>query len=37
LADACQVLLLLAEIKTRTKAKAKKVMKEAYTQLSFDL
>jgi len=37
LADACQVLLLLAEMKTTTKAKAKRVMKEAYTQLSFDL
>ena len=37
LADACQVLLLLAEMKTNTKAKAKRVMKEAYTQLSFDL
>jgi hypothetical protein len=37
LADACQILLLFAEMKTKTKAKAKRVMKEAYTQLSFDL
>jgi hypothetical protein len=37
LADACQILLLFAEMKTNTKAKAKRVMKEAYTQLSFGL
>jgi len=37
LADACQVLLLFAEMKTNTKAKAKRVMKAAYTQLSLDL
>ena len=37
LADACQLLLLFAEMKTKTKAKAKRVMKEVYTQLSFDL
>ena len=37
LTDACQVLLLLSEMKTNTKAKAKRVMKESYTQLSFDL
>jgi hypothetical protein len=36
LADTCQVLLLMAEMKTSTKAKAKKIMKESYTQLSFD-
>jgi hypothetical protein len=37
LADAYQVLLLFAEMKTNTKAKAKRVMKNSYTQLSFDL
>jgi hypothetical protein len=37
LTDACQVLLLLSEMKTNTKAKAKRTMKEGYTQLSFDL
>jgi hypothetical protein len=37
LADACQILLLFAEMKTNTKAKAKRVMKAAYTQLSLDL
>jgi hypothetical protein len=37
LADACQLLLLFAEMKTNTKAKAKRVMKAAYTQLSLDL
>jgi len=37
LADACQILLLFAEMKTNTKAKAKQVMKAAYTQLSLDL
>jgi len=37
LADACQLLLLFAKMKTRTKAKATRVMKEVYTQLSFDL
>jgi len=37
LTDACQVLLLLAEMKTSTKAKAKRVMKAAYTQLPLDL
>ena len=36
LADACQLLLLFTEMKTNTKAKAKRVMKEVYTQLSFD-
>jgi len=36
LADACQLLLLFAEMKTNTKAKAKRVMKEIDTQLSFD-
>jgi hypothetical protein len=30
LADACQNLLLFAEMKTYTKAKAKRVLKEAY-------
>jgi hypothetical protein len=37
LTDACQILLLFAEMKTNTKAKAKRVMKASYTQLSFDL
>ena len=37
LADACQLLLLFAEMKTNTKAKAKRVMKAACTQLSLDL
>jgi len=37
LADACQLLLLFAEMKTNTKAKAKRGMKAAYTQLSLDL
>jgi hypothetical protein len=37
LADACQVLLLLAEVKTSTKAKAKRVMKGAYTQVGTSL
>jgi hypothetical protein len=37
LTDACQILLLFAEMKTSTKAKAKRVMKASYTQLSFDL
>jgi hypothetical protein len=37
LADACQLLLLFTEMKTNTKAKAKRVMKAAYTQLSLDL
>lgn len=37
LTDACQVLLLLREMKTNTKAKAKRIMKEGYTQLSLDL
>jgi len=37
LTDACQILLLFAEMKTNRKAKAKRVMKASYTQLSFDL
>ncbi|MDH4265296.1 MAG: hypothetical protein OEW45_06630 [Deltaproteobacteria bacterium] len=37
LADACQLLLLFAEMKTKTKAKAKRMMKEVNTQLSLDL
>jgi hypothetical protein len=37
LTDACQILLLFAEMKTNTNAKAKRVMKASYTQLSFDL
>ena len=37
LTDACQILLLFAEMKTNTKAKATRVMKASYTQLSFDL
>ena len=37
LADACQLLLLFAEMKTNTKAKATRVMKAAYTQLSLGL
>jgi hypothetical protein len=37
LTDACQVLLLFAEMKTNTKAKAKRLMKASYTQLAFDL
>ncbi len=36
LADACQLLLLFAEMKTKTKAKAKRMMREVNTQLSFD-
>ncbi len=34
--DASQVLLLFAAMKTNTKAKAKKIMKKFYTQLTFD-
>ena len=37
LTDACQILLLFAEMKTNTKAKAMRIMKASYTQLSFDL
>jgi len=36
LTDACQILLLFAQMKTITKAKVKRVMKASYTQLSFD-
>jgi hypothetical protein len=36
LSDACQVLLLFADMKTNTKAKAKRAMKKLYTQLTFD-
>jgi hypothetical protein len=37
LTHACQILLLFAEMKTNTKAKAKRVMKASCTQLSCDL
>ena len=36
LSDTCQVLLLFADMKTNTKAKAKRAMKKLYTQLTFD-
>lgn len=36
LSDASQILLLFAAMKTNTKAKAKKTMKNSYTQLTFD-
>ncbi|MEI9478218.1 MAG: hypothetical protein WCO26_16800 [Deltaproteobacteria bacterium] len=37
LTDACQILLLFAEMKMNTKNRAKRVMKGSYTQFSFDL
>ena len=36
LSDACQILLLLGDMKTNTKSKAKKMMKRLYTQMTFD-
>ena len=36
LSDACQILLLLGDMKTNTKSKAKKMMKRLYTQMNFD-
>jgi hypothetical protein len=36
LSDACQILLLLADMKTNTKSKAKKMMKRLHTQMTFD-
>jgi hypothetical protein len=36
LSDACQILLLLGDMRTNTKAKAKKMMKNLYTQMTFD-
>jgi hypothetical protein len=36
LSDASQVLLLFAAMKTNTKAKAQKIMKKFYTQLTLD-
>lgn len=35
LTDACQILLLFADMKTNTKSKAKKMMKKLYTQMTF--
>jgi len=37
LTDAYQILFFFSEMKTNTKAKAKRVMKASYTQLSLDL
>lgn len=36
LSDACQVLFLFADMKTKTKSKAEQVIKGLHTQLSFD-
>jgi len=36
LSDACQILILLGDMKTNTKSKAKKMMKRSYTQMNFD-
>ena len=36
LSDACQILILLGDMKTNTKSKAKKMMKRLYTQMTFD-
>jgi hypothetical protein len=36
LSDACQILLLLVDMNTNTKAKAKKMMKRLYTQMTFN-
>jgi hypothetical protein len=36
LSDACQVLFLLADMKTNTKSKAKRTMKKLRTQMAFD-
>ena len=36
LSDACQILLLLGDMKTNTKSKAKKMMKRLNTQMTFD-
>jgi hypothetical protein len=36
LSDACQILLLLGDMKTNTKSKARKIMKRLRTQMTFD-
>jgi len=36
LSDACQILLLFANMKTNTKSKSKRAMKRLHTQMSFD-
>ena len=36
LSDACQILLLFADMKTNTKSKAKKTMKRLQPQMTFD-
>lgn len=36
LSDACQILILLRDMKTNTKSKAKKMMKRLYTQMNFE-
>lgn len=36
LSDACQILLLFADMKTNTKSKAKRMMKRLNTQMTFD-
>ncbi len=36
LSDACQILLLFADMKTNTKSKAKRTMKRLQTQMTFD-
>lgn len=36
LSDACQILLLFADMKTNTKSKAKRTMKKLCTQMTFD-
>lgn len=36
LSDACQILLLFADMKTNTKSKAKRMMKRFHTQMGFD-
>jgi hypothetical protein len=36
LSDACQILLLFADMKTNTKSKAKRTMKKLQTQMTFD-
>lgn len=36
LSDACQILLLFADMKTNTKSKARRMMKTLQTQMTFD-
>ena len=36
LSDACQILLLFADMNTKTKSKAKRIMKKLYTQMTFN-